>query len=224
MELFKEHISPQEAFKLQLELRNRVELAPFSGVIHAVAGADVSFNKYSPVVHAAIVVLSYPGLSEIEVATATVRSTFPYIPGFLSFREIPALLAAWNKLKNIPDIMIVDGHGIAHPRRLGIASHFGIITNTAAIGCAKSVLTGVYSPPGIMPDSTSELLDVKGGEVLGIALRTKMRANPIIISPGHKITLSQSVDVVKTCLKGYRLPEPTRRAHMYANRVRKETL
>lgn len=144
---------------------------------------------------------------------------FPYIPGLLSFREIPALLEAWKQLRMRPDAVLVDGQGIAHPRRLGIATHVGLLIDVPTVGVGKSRLTGAHAEVGPLPGDTQPLLD--GTEVIGTVLRTKPKSNPLFISPGNNIDLASSVALVRACLRGYRLPEPTRLAHMHVNLVRR---
>ena len=142
-----------------------------------------------------------------------------YVSGLLSFREAPAILAVWEKLRCQPDAVMMDGQGIAHPRRIGIASHFGLFVNVPTFGCAKSVLVGRYEEPGVNRGSSSPMLD--RGEVVGTALRTKDKVNPVYISPGHLIDLPGAVDLALRCDGGYRIPEPTRRAHLLVNAHRK---
>jgi deoxyribonuclease V len=164
------------------------------------------------VARAAVVVLSYPGLETLEIARAEKPLDFPYVPGFLSFREGPAVLAAFAKLTHTPDLLMFDGQGIAHPRRLGIAAHIGVLLDLPSIGCAKSLLVG--RPTGELgPDAGAwvELIDRR--EVVGALVRTRRNVKPMYISVGHKIDLPGAVQWVLACCRGYRLPEPTRRAH-----------
>jgi len=211
-------LSPAEAVALQLELAGRVDVARPLGAYRTVAGCDISHAQRSPVLFAAIVVLRMPDLEEVETVSARVEVNFPYVPGLLSFRECPPLLAAFAKLKTIPDVVVVDGQGIAHPRRLGIASHLGLWLNLPTVGCGKSRLAGKFEPPGPMPGDSSPL--VHRGDVVGVALRTAKRGGPVFVSPGHKIDLASAVRVVRETGKGYRLPEPTRSAHVAANAAR----
>ncbi|WP_183557703.1 deoxyribonuclease V [Mucilaginibacter sp. SP1R1] len=213
-----ENLTPAQAIAYQHELRRQINIKPLDKPIHIIGGADISFNKYSDIVYAGIVLFSYPELKVIGTATAISKTKFPYISGLLAFREVPALLEAWNKLETKPDLMVLDGQGIAHERRTGIATHFGLITNTPAIGSAKSRLTGRYDEPGNRPFDQSPMYDK--GEVIGIALRTKHNCNPIYISPGHRVSMQQSVDIIKNCIHGYRIPEPTRQAHLLVNKIR----
>lgn len=215
--------TPAEAIKIQNELRSEVRLEPLGKEIKYIAGCDVSLNLYSTTVYAGFVVLSYPDLQVIDHSVVVDETHFPYVPGLLSFREIPALMKAWEKLKTKPDLIVVDGQGVAHPRRLGIASHLGTILDMPTIGCAKSVLTGTYTPPEKVGDE-SPLIDPKTGEVIGSIFLSKARSKPLVISAGHKITQEEAVAVIKACLRGYRLPEPTRMAHFTVNEYRKRAM
>ena len=203
-------LSVEEAIALQGELRTRVQTA--NGFdpdgIRSVAGIDVSLKGEG---QAAIVVLSFPGLEVLDRAVAGAKLTFPYVPGLLSFRESPLVLAAWEKLRTKPDLLMVDGQGYAHPRRFGIACHLGLILDKPAIGCAKSILVGRHDELGAEAGDQAPL--VHKGEVVGAAVRTKARTNPLIVSIGHKIDLPTAVGFVLACTRGYRLPETTRAAH-----------
>ncbi len=213
-----ESLNAEQAIAYQQELRQQIQIKPLEKPIRIIAGSDISFNKYSEIVYAGIVLFKYPEMEVIGHASAISRTTFPYISGLLAFREVPALLEAWEKLETKPDLLVLDGQGIAHRRRMGIASHFGVITNTPTIGSAKSRLFGKYEEPANEVFAQSPMYDKQ--EVIGMALRSKRNCNPIYISPGHKITLEQSVDIIKNCLKGYRIPEPTRQAHIFVNQIR----
>jgi deoxyribonuclease V len=215
------NVDPKSAIEIQKRLASKVELQPLGKETKYIAGADVSMNLYSKVLYAGIVVFTYPDLVEVDRALFKGETSFPYIPGLLSFREIPSLLECWEKIKIKPDVTVVDGVGIAHPRRLGIASHFGVLTQSATIGCAKSLLTGIVDEPEGEPGSISLIHDSKNsGEIIGASLRTKKNCKPIFISTGHRITLSESVDTIKNCVRGFRIPEPTRRAHTMVNEFR----
>ncbi|THH42070.1 deoxyribonuclease V [Neolewinella litorea] len=213
-------LSPTEAVKMQRELRDRIVLQPLEMPVRRIAGADISFNMYSDVFFAAIVVLDYTTLEVIESAYFTETVSFPYVPGLLSFREIPTLLKAWQQLKEKPDVTMVDGHGIAHPRRMGIATHFGLATGSPTLGCAKKILSGHFTPPAQEAGSTSPILDKE--EVIGYALRSKARTNPLFISPGHLLDLEGALAIARHCLGKYKLPEPTRLAHQMVNAYRRE--
>jgi deoxyribonuclease V len=199
--------------EIQEELREQVRVRPLGGEMKTIAGADVSLNLFGEDLYAGIVVLSYPGLEVLETAVAKMKVSFPYIPGLLSFREIPAFLECVKKLSIIPSVYMVDGQGIAHPRRLGIASHFGVTIDRPTIGVAKSVLYGRIEG--------DRLIDPKGCEILGALIQSKPRTNPLVVSPGHLVSLEDSTRLVRETLRGYKLPEPTRRAHLLVNDFRK---
>src|ERR671938_98220 len=213
------NLSPREAVELQKQLRARVRIAPLRKKIETVAGADISFNKFEPTVYAGVVVLKLPTLEIIEEVGVVSETRFPYVPGLLSFRETPSVLEAWEKLKTEPDAVMFDGQGIAHPRRVGIASHVGLLIERPTLGCAKSVLVGKYQEPGSERGSWSEMIDK--GEVVGAAVRTKTNVQPIFVSPGHLIDLQGAIDLTLACNGGYRQPEPTRRAHLLVNALRR---
>ncbi|MDB5204701.1 MAG: deoxyribonuclease [Candidatus Taylorbacteria bacterium] len=214
-------LTPKEAIELQKKMREEIKLVPLKKTPRTIGGADVSMSLFAKDGYAGFVTLSYPSLEIIDESVVKRPIEFPYIPGLLSFREIPMLLHAWEKLSKKPDVLIVDGIGIAHPRRLGIATHLGIILNIPTVGCAKSVLTGVYDEPGDTPGSISYLYDNwDNKEIIGAALRTKKGVKPVFISPGHLITLEESIELLKSCVRKHRLPEPTRQAHLAVNRHR----
>ncbi len=213
-------VSVKEATVIQKELQRRLILAPLPSFIRTIGGADISFSRFSEIFHACVVVLSYPELTVLEYAFATKRVTFPYVSGYLSFREVPAIAEAYNKLKHKPDVLVMDGQGIAHPRRIGVASHLGLVIDTPTIGVAKSRLYGVGTLLEEIAGSVSYLLDSKTGEKIGTYLRTKSRVKPIIVSPGHKADVETSLSLIPTCVKGYRIPEPTRQAHRLVNLYR----
>jgi deoxyribonuclease V len=209
------NISPARAIELQKQMAAQVIRCGEVLSPKYIAGIDIAVgNKYSTEAQAAIVVLRYPGLEIAEVELAQGEIKFPYIPGLLSFREIPLILKAWQKLTFVPDIIMVDGQGIAHPRRVGIASHLGILVDIPAIGCAKSRLCGGYEIPSDEPGCYTNLTDKD--EIIGVALRTKNRVNPLYVSTGHKISLKNAICWVMECCRGYRLPQPTRLAHLAA--------
>jgi len=162
-----------------------------------------------------VVVLSYPDLNVLEVQIAEREIDFPYVPGLLSFREAPLILAACQQLDTVPDLVIVDGQGIAHPRRFGLASHLGLLLDTATIGCAKSLLCGTHE---IVEETAGSFAEIKhNGDVIGAALRTRPRVKPVYVSIGHKMDLSSAISWTMKCCRVYRLPEPTRLAHLAAN-------
>lgn len=214
-------LTSAEAIRLQERLRAQIHL---SGDIHDVsfvAGADASYTKGSDVIHAVVVVLRYPDLTVVERVSVSVVTGFPYIPGLLAFREGPALIEAFRRLRSEPDVIFFDGHGIAHPRGIGIASHMGLLLDRPSIGVAKSLLTGSVAKPGFMRGSMTPIL--RDGETIGMAVRTKEWAKPVYVSVGHRISLEAAVDLVLATARGYRLPEPTRQAHLLSNAVRKES-
>lgn len=207
--------SPQQAMEIQRELAARVIERDELGEVRFVAGVDVGFegedNKTS---RAAVVVLKFPELTPIDYTIARLPVTFPYIPGLLAFREIPVVLNALEKLSTEPDVFIVDGHGRAHPRRLGIASHLGVLIDRPTIGCAKSILCGKAVEPKDQVGAWSPLIDHE--EKIGVALRMRKGTTPVYVSIGHRVTLDRAIQLVLRCSKGYRLPETTRYAHRMA--------
>ncbi|HEV2457064.1 MAG TPA: deoxyribonuclease V [Ktedonobacterales bacterium] len=211
----------EEAVALQQRLRTLVqqEGSIKREDVRTVAGIDAS---YRDVARAAVVVLAFPDMERLDEAVAARESVFPYVPGLLSFREGPVVLDALAKLTVQPDLLIFDGQGYAHPRRFGLASHLGVYLDRPSIGCAKSRLIGSYNEPGPEPGDRTPLLD--RGEVIGAVLRTKARTKPLFISVGHKIDLETAVEVVLRCLRGYRLPEPTRLAHNLADAAARQGL
>ncbi|MFL6209750.1 MAG: deoxyribonuclease V [Pyrinomonadaceae bacterium] len=215
------NLTPREAVELQKQLRARVQIKPLKRKIETVAGADISFNKFEPTVYAGLVVLRLPTLEIVEEVSVVSETRFPYVPGLLSFRETPSVLEAWAKLKTEPDAVMFDGQGIAHPRRVGIASHVGLLINRPTFGCAKSVLVGKYEEPDVERGSWTPLVDPKTQETVGAALRTKTKVQPIFVSPGHLIDLAGALELTLACDGGYRQPEPTRRAHHLVNALRR---
>lgn len=201
---------------LQAELAQRVSLQDDFAEPHLLAGFDVGFEDEGAVTRAAVVLLNAQTLQPIEAHLVRVTTSMPYVPGLLSFRELPALMEARAMLTRLPDLVFVDGQGIAHPRRLGIAAHFGVATGLPTIGVAKKVLCGNYEEPGPQPGDRSPLLH--RGEQIGWALRSKRRCNPLIVSPGHRVSMETSAMLVLRFLAGYRLPEPTRLADRLASR------
>jgi deoxyribonuclease V len=207
-------LDPSEAVRIQAELRKRLVLTWDGRAVESVGGVDISLSGERA--HAAIVVLRWPDLGPIEGVTADAPLNFPYIPGLLGFREGPAILAAWDKLRATPDLILFDGQGIAHPRGIGIASQMGLWLQRPTIGVGKSRLYGRHDEPGPNPGDRTDLVDPRTGQVIGAALRTRAGSKPLIVSPGHLIDLAHAVDFVLRCLRGYRLPEPTRWAHKVA--------
>lgn len=211
-----------EATQVQQEMAREVIFEDqFSHPPALIGGMDVSNNLFDPtqMIYASAVLLSYPSLEIQETASVTEKQEFPYIPGLLGFREAPALTRAFQCLSKRPDLIFVDGHGISHPRSLGIASHLGVLLDIPTIGVAKSILIGQTS--GSLGEEVGSQVPLmwKNREIARL-LRTKKRSNPLIISTGHKISLDSAVSLVQKCLRGYRLPEPTRQAHLAANAAR----
>ncbi|MBW1700284.1 MAG: deoxyribonuclease V [Deltaproteobacteria bacterium] len=205
-------LTAAEAKRVQEALSTKCIEKPLKKEISTVAGVDVAVrNKMTT---AAAVILRYPTLDELETATVTLPVEFPYIPGLLSFREGPVILEAIGKLKIRPDLIIFDGQGRAHPRRLGIACHMGILLDIPSIGCAKSRLCGKHTEPGIKRGCHVPLIDNE--EVIGAVVRTRTGVKPVYVSVGHRIDLNTSIHFVLECCRGYRLPETTRRAHRLA--------
>ena len=203
-------VEPNEAIALQRELARRIIREDRIGEVSHIAGVDMAINEESGMARAAVVLLSYPELGIVERHVYEEPVRMPYIPGLLSFREIPCILGAFAQLKQQPDLVMVDGQGIAHPRRLGIASHLGLWLELPTIGCAKSILTGHHATLG---EEVGDWVPLRAdGETIGAVLRTRAHVKPMIVSPGHRISLETSLRYVLACSKGYRLPEPTRLA------------
>lgn len=199
-----------EAKALQRELAKNIVLEDRFGEVKYIAGVDMAINETTGKARAAVVLLTYPALTILEQHVYEEPLRMAYVPGLLSFRELPCVLGAFQQLKQQPDLVMADGQGIAHPRRLGIASHLGLWIDTPTIGCAKSILVGKHEPVGEAVGDWSPLLD--HNETIGAVLRTRAKVKPMIISPGHKISLESCIKYVLACGKGYRLPEPTRQA------------
>ena len=205
-------VSPEEARNIQNRLRQLVIRTDELGAVRTVAGVDIGFKN--DVARAAVVVLDLPGLELVDGAIVESPVRFPYIPGLLSFRETPPLLKAFNQLKAEPDLIIADGQGIAHPRRLGIACHLGLILDKPSIGCAKSRLWGKHREPGREKGSYEYLCDK--GEVIGAAVRTRSNTSVVYVSIGHRISLDSAIELTLRCCRTFRLPETTRCAHKAA--------
>jgi deoxyribonuclease V len=207
-------VTTARAREIQTELAAeilRTGDVPDSGLV---AGVDVSVNRWARTGNAAVVILSYPEMKVVETRSVTASIEFPYVPGLLTFREAPLVLAAFEKLTVTPDLVMVDGQGIAHPRRIGLASHLGLCLGVPTIGCAKSRLIGECGEPGFDAGSYAELRDC--GEVIGAVVRTKAGVKPVYVSIGHMIDLPSAIRYVLECCRGFRLPEPTRLAHLAA--------
>ena len=212
-------VSSQEAIQIQKELRYRLDLTELPSPIRRVAGADVSFSRKSGRIWAGVVVFSFPQLSRIEEKWVQDKVSFPYIPGLLSFRELPVLLKALKRLKTDPELILCDGQGIAHPRGLGLASHLGLLVDRATIGCAKSRLVGEFSEVEEQKGSSTPLWYKE--QIVGAVVRTRRGVKPLFISPGNRITLVESVRIVLECCGKYRMPEPTRQAHLLVSGLRR---
>lgn len=206
------HVTTNEARQLQDKLRNKLIQKDQFTEIRTIVGVDVGHRN--GITLASVVVLNYPKLQIVDGVVAESRVNFPYIPGYLSFREIPPLLVAFARLKTIPDLIIVDGQGIAHPRRFGLACHLGLILDIPTIGCAKSRLCGEYIEPAEEKGSFSHIID--NDEIIGVALRTRTNVNVVYVSIGHRISLESAQNITLSCCPKYRLPETTRYAHKAA--------
>jgi deoxyribonuclease V len=212
-------LSPTEAVALQRELAGRVITDTPLPEGELIAGADVSYDLHSSKFYAGVVVVRTADHTVVERRGAIKHSPFPYIPGLLSFREAPALLEAFARVESAPAVVLFDGQGVAHPRRLGIASHVGLWLDIPTVGCAKSLLTGRYKMPALAAGSTSPLCD--GAEIIGEVVRTKTGVQPLFVSAGHRADLASAVRCVLAACNGYRLPEPTRQAHLFVNELRR---
>lgn len=209
-----------EAVQLQRELAKEIDTRQPLTKWDLVAGADISYNRFDPTFYASVIVYRLADGAIVETQDETDLASFPYVPGLLSFREAPALLKAFAKLKTRPDVVMIDGQGIAHPRRLGIASHIGLWLEVPCIGCAKSRLTGKMKEPSLKAGSIAPLMD--RDEQIGAIVRTKTKVKPVFVSPGHLIDMASSVRVVLETTRGYRIPEPTRQAHLRVNELRRQ--
>ncbi len=214
------NVTYREAINIQQTLREKLILDDknMPDKIRTIAGADISYSRGDNIFFAAVVLFEFPSMEVIEETSFTQRVTFPYIPGLLTFREGPPLLKAFEKLRNVPDVAIFDGQGIAHPRGLGLASHMGLLLDIPAIGCAKTRLVGQYSNVRNERGGYSYL--ILEDRVVGTVLRTKKNVKPVFISQGHKIGLQRSVEIILSSCTGYKLPEPVRKAHLAVNRIR----
>jgi deoxyribonuclease V len=210
------NLTPREAIALQRELAPLVEVGDrLAEEIHSVAGVDVGFEEGGRITRAAVAVLRFPDLELLHSAVARRPTEFPYVPGLLSFREIPALLDALRQLPELPDVILCDGQGRAHPRRFGIASHLGVLLDHPTIGVGKTRLIGTHAEPGPEKGDWAPLLD--GGEVIGAVLRTRPGVKPLYISGGHRVGLETAIALTLACTTRYRLPETTRAAHRLAS-------
>lgn len=214
------NVSPREAIQIQQDLRPRISRQYDLSKIHYIAGADIAWERNAPKDYsgyAGVIVFEFPSLREVERVWAYAHGTFPYVPGLLSFREIPLLIPAFEKLTIEPDVILIDGQGIAHPRRIGIASHLGLLFDKPSIGCAKSRLIGTHREPAPPRGSHTRLLDK--GETIGAVLRTRDGVNPIFISIGHRMDLKHAISLTLACSDGFRIPKPTRLAHCFVGEI-----
>jgi deoxyribonuclease V len=210
----------REAAALQERLRDDVVLSGAAGGFRLVAGADVSCERRGDLFWAAVVVMDIDTFTTVECAHHAARVSFPYVPGLLSFREGPILLAAFEKLSVVPDAVIFDGQGIAHPRGLGLAAHLGLVLGIPTVGCAKTRLVGEHGEVGEERGDRTPLS--LGGRTVGYVVRTRRRTRPVFVSPGNLISPAGAVDLVLTATGRYRVPEPVRAAHVLVNRLRRE--
>lgn len=214
------NVTIEEAKSIQLQLHDKIMLHELHEPVELIAGADVSYSRKLKKSFASVLIFKYPELAIIERAEAIADVHFPYVPGYLTFREAPVLLSAFEEITLVPDLVLFDGQGIAHPRHLGIAAHLGLFLNIPTIGCAKSRLIGEYDEVGFERGDYSALLH--RNEVIGAVVRTRKNVKPIFVSPGFKITVDESLEwALKTCL-GYRIPEPVRQSHMTVTKMRVE--
>ncbi|MGK4568293.1 endonuclease V [Flavobacterium sp. 3HN19-14] len=216
-----DHFTIEEATALQLSMREQLVLKPLENPVRIIGGADISYNKFSTKVFAGIVILSYPEMELLSYSLYEGETTFPFVHNYLGFREVPSLLETWKQIPVKPDILVLDGQGITHPRKLGVASHFGILENHPTIGCAKSMMAAKLDEVGL--EKFSSWPYYREGELLGYALRTKEKkipVEPVYISPGNLITAEETFEIMKNCVGNYRIPEPTRLAHEYVNKFR----
>jgi deoxyribonuclease V len=214
------NLTPAEAIALQEKLRRKVIARGRLGAVRHVAGIDVGFEDDGAVTRAAVAVLTCPGLELVDCAIARVPTRFPYVPGLLSFREIPAVLRALARLKVRPDVLLCDGQGISHPRRVGLASHIGLCADLPSIGVAKTRLVGEH---GLVPNRKGAWTPLTDkGEIIGAVLRTRKDVKPLFVSVGHRVSLDTALRQVMACVTRYRLPETTRWAHRLASGGRRE--
>ncbi len=208
-------VSPKEAVAIQRELCAQVVRRDRLGAVQRVAGIDVGFKERGAVARAAVVILGYPDLTLVEQVVIERPAEFPYVPGLLSFREVPVVLEALDRLARGPDLLLCDAQGYAHPRRFGLASHLGVLTDTPSIGVAKRRLIGEHAPVPAQMGAWTTLRD--RDEIIGAALRTRTGVKPLYVSVGHRVCLETALRFVMSCVTKYRLPETTRWAHRIAS-------
>jgi deoxyribonuclease V len=211
-------VAPYEAQQLQQELQVKVSEVEGTAAVQAIAGIEIAHSRFSDTLTVAVAVVSYPEMVLLEEVVVEYQTKFPYIPGLLSFREVPAILKALDALKSVPDMLMVDGPGIAHPHGLGVASHVGVLTDIPTIGVSRTSLVGSYVEPEVSAGSQTSL--VWQGEIIGTVYRSKNRVAPLFISVGHRINRTRANELVVACCQGYRLPEPTRHAYAALNSAR----
>jgi deoxyribonuclease V len=221
LQLHHEHrwdVAPYEAQQLQKDLQARISDIESSTPVQTIAGVEIAHSRFSDTLTAAVAVISYPEMTLIEEIVVEYQTKFPYIPGLLSFREVPAILKALDALKAAPDMIMIDGPGIAHPHGLGVASHVGVLTDIPTVGVSRTSLVGSYVEPEVSAGSQTSL--VWQGEIIGTVYRSKNRVAPLFISVGHRTTRAKANELVIACCQGYRLPEPTRHAYAALNSAR----
>ncbi len=215
-------VSPKEAVRIQKQIREKI--IPYGKVqpVRLVAGADVAYDKKSNTTYAGVAVLRLPDLAMVETNVASCPTSFPYIPGLLTFREAPAIVQVLEKVQSNPDVLFIDGHGLSHPRSVGIASHIGLLIDRPVIGCAKSLLVGDYADPDSPRGSQSYLFN-RNSDIIGAVVRTRDKVKPVFISIGHRIDLEEAIKLTLSCGKGYRIPEPTRQADLLVEKAKRES-
>jgi deoxyribonuclease V len=216
------NIAPKDAIALQKELAGRIRIQPLPSRFRILGAADIAYCKTSDVLIAVIVTFRWPGLKPLESVYIASKAQFPYIPGLLSFREVPPLLQAYAELEKKPDVFLCDGQGIAHPRRIGLAAHLGLCLEIPTVGCAKSRLCGDHEPLTLRKGFGKPL--ILRGEQVGLVYCSKDGVKPLYISPGHLSDIPSAKKLISRCLGRYRIPEPLRAAHNLATRLRRETL
>ena len=216
------HLTPRQAIALQNRMRGRLTIRDGPRAPRLIAGADVAYAKERARCFAAVVLIELPGLAVVEAVTAEAKIVFPYVPGLLSFREGPALLAAFARLKRRPDLIMFDAHGLAHPRRFGLASHLGYLLGIPSVGCAKSILVGEHAPLETEAGSSAWLID--RGERVGAAVRTQDGVRPVYVSPGDGVGFRQAIRLALKATGKYRVPEPTRQADILVEKFKRDWL
>jgi deoxyribonuclease V len=222
LRLHRWNVTPREAARIQQRLRGRFEPLDRFSEIKTVAGADVAVDSVRNVAIAGVIVYRFPEMMELERVWARRPLTFPYVPGLLSFREVPVLLRAFAKLRHSPDLIFYDGHGYAHPRRFGIATHLGVVLDCPSVGCAKSILVGVPSEPGTRAGSWAPL--THDGEMIAAVLRTREGTKPVYVSQGHRVALQSAIRFARAVRDEFRIPRPTREADRFVGEIKRRQL